>query len=306
VISHFRLISLVENFDALLIASEIRVLNWSITRWLIVLCVIRASLHCVNFPAAHDVFGLLVVSGIFILAWKKLGWRKQLRPFLLGVLLFWLASWIDWLDGLLGQQGFWGELADSADDLLLAVGFFFIALAFIRLMLERDRLETKLRQMAYEDELTGLGNRRSLFDHLDPLLKKSSGTLLYIDVDHFKSVNDQYGHDIGDFVLQECGRIFSLDGREQTYRMGGDEFVLLLDSSEQDFVTAQIARLHEGARGLSEKYGIALSIGSIIFSPASLPDVDTALQLADQQMYAAKRQSRQSVRKTGKPSNADE
>jgi len=266
--------------------------HWSIGFWLFLLIGVRALLHLLQVPGAHDAYGLIVIGAVLVFTWARLGMRKQLRPFFLGVTLFLLGSVLDWVDELLAQSNQWRPWLEATDDVLFASGFFLMALAFIRLMLERDRLEAKLYTQAYRDELTGLGNRRALFEQLEGLLQSASGTLLYVDVDHFKSVNDRFGHDVGDQVLKGCGQVLSAVAVAQGFRLGGDEFILLLGSEDSVEIDAHIVALHAGTRGLSEQYGIALSIGVTRFSPGSVPDPDTALKLADQQMYEAKRKSR--------------
>jgi diguanylate cyclase (GGDEF)-like protein len=270
--------------------------NWSIGFWLFLLLGLRALLHLLDVPGAHDSFGAIVICLVLFLAWRQLGVHRHLRPFFWGVALYLAGTLLDWADGLLGGLGTWGMFADVGDDLLLSVGFFLMALAFIRVMLERDRLEAKLYAQAYRDELTGLGNRRALFEQLESLLQSGSGTLLYVDVDHFKSVNDLHGHDVGDLVLKACGQALKAAEGGQAFRLGGDEFVLLLGSMEPSVVGSQISALHGGVRSLSEQYGIALSIGVTRFSPGSVPDPDSALKQADQQMYEAKRQNRRRPR----------
>lgn len=182
-------------------------LHWSIGFWLFLLLGLRALLHLLEVPGAHDAYGLIVIGTVLVFTWGRLGMRRQLRPFFLGVFLYLLGSVLDWADELLLQGSRWRGWLDATDDVLFASGFFLMALAFVRVMLERDRLESKLYAQAYRDELTGLGNRRALFEQLEGLLQSASGTLLYVDVDHFKSVNDLHGHDVGDLVLKACGQV---------------------------------------------------------------------------------------------------
>jgi diguanylate cyclase (GGDEF)-like protein len=271
-------------------------LHWSIGSWLLVLAGLWGAVHLLQVDSAHDAFALIVIVLVLVFTWSKLGLRRQLRPFFLGASLYLMSSLVDWTEAFLPQDNQWNTLLDRSDDIMRASGIFFMALAFIRLMLERDSFEAKLYSQAFRDELTGLGNRRALFEELEGLLQHASGTLLYIDVDHFKSVNDTHGHEAGDLVLKACGQVLSSADGCKAFRLGGDEFVLLLGSTEPPVVEAHIAALHAGTRGLSEQYGIALSIGVTRFSPGSVPDPDTALKQADQEMYVAKRQNRQSRR----------
>ncbi|MCR4267784.1 bifunctional diguanylate cyclase/phosphodiesterase [Nitratireductor sp. ZSWI3] len=95
--------------------------------------------------------------------------------------------------------------------------------------------ETKIQQLAFYDPLTGLPNRRLLFDHVGQELRKCSetnqrGALLFIDLDNFKTLNDTMGHDIGDAFLQQVAeRLRAAVGPDDTVaRIGGDEFVVVL------------------------------------------------------------------------------
>lgn len=100
--------------------------------------------------------------------------------------------------------------------------------------LHRLEAEQKIRKMAYEDALTGLPNRLALNEHVVRLLGESnrpSGAFIQIDLDHFKTINDALGHDIGDDVLRCIGRRLrhNLDGDTLVARIGGDEFAVVLN-----------------------------------------------------------------------------
>jgi PAS domain S-box-containing protein len=99
---------------------------------------------------------------------------------------------------------------------------------------ERRQMQTELEEMATHDFLTGLPNRRLLLDRFEiaaALAHRNKTTLaiMSLDVDHFKEINDTYGHDTGDQVLKEIGRRLSgiMRGSDTLARMGGDEFVAL-------------------------------------------------------------------------------
>jgi diguanylate cyclase (GGDEF)-like protein len=258
-------------------------INWSIARWLGLLIVIRVLMHVLQVPSSHDAFGLLLTTGILALAWSQLGTRGQLKPFLFGVVLYWVGNLFDWFDALLQHDVFWGRLVDTLDDIFFAGGFFFIGLAFIRVMQERDQLENKLYLQAFRDELTALGNRRALFASLQSKLEQAhNGTLLYIDVNHFKPVNDQFGHDVGDTVLKNCAVLLRHDEVE-AYRIGGDEFVVLLapgiDAEEW------IAQLNGRVAPLTAQYGVSFSVGTAHFDRDNTCTPDQLLACADQAMY---------------------
>ncbi len=95
--------------------------------------------------------------------------------------------------------------------------------------------ETKIRQLAYSDSLTGLANRTRFLEELQEQLNDSFdenrfGAVLFVNIDNFKSINDSFGHACGDDLLKEVGRRLSgkVAGPHVLARLGGDEFVILL------------------------------------------------------------------------------
>jgi diguanylate cyclase (GGDEF)-like protein/putative nucleotidyltransferase with HDIG domain len=157
-------------------------------------------------------------------------------------------------------------------------------------MLGRTRTEART------DALTGLGNRRQLMDDLDAALERSSrGVLTIFDLNGFKLYNDLYGHPAGDALLARLGAELAkhAQGRGAAYRMGGDEFCLLVHASHEpldEVVTAGAAAL--SARG--EGFSITAAFGSVEF-PAEAAYASEALRLADRRMYAEKNSTRGSA-----------
>ena len=275
-------------------------LYWHSIFWIGILIGIRGVISWVQIPGGHDFFGLLITCLLLCYAWFHLGFRSELRSFLLGVSLYLIAGALDWLDGIFNPDSFEGQLVNTLDDLFFAAGILFIGLAFIRVMLERDKLEQKLYQQAYLDELTELGNRRALFELLEIVLPSQSGTLLYIDVNLFKQVNDQFGHDRGDFVLRECAVLLKQCGG-LAYRLGGDEFVVLLSEENPTIICEQ---LQQSVQALSAEYGISFSIGIAPFTPNDYENPDALLAHADQEMYAAKQRFRSQKHFTSRTDSA--
>jgi diguanylate cyclase (GGDEF)-like protein/PAS domain S-box-containing protein len=135
----------------------------------------------------------------------------------------------------------------------------------------RKQMEIQVRQLAYFDALTQLPNRRMLDDRLTQAMaqsKRSSryGAIMFIDMDNFKPLNDQFGHDVGDLLLVEVARRLTRLIREMdtVARFGGDEFVVMLSELEEDKSEAisHIRIVAEKIMGtLSEAYEIALPEG---------------------------------------------
>tara|TARA_A100001391_G_scaffold146307_1_gene103834 strand:- start:84 stop:1907 length:1824 start_codon:yes stop_codon:yes gene_type:complete len=176
----------------------------------------------------------------------------------------------------------------------------------ISLALANLKLRDALRKMAMHDTLTGLSNRRN-FEHVMEKLRTGEGdaagrmSCLMLDVDHFKSFNDRFGHEAGDLVLSEVGKVLQKATREPefAFRYGGEEFVMLLPDfdSEQAAARAEDIRSRIAALNLrhdGERLGrITISIGV-----ASVPehcDLSQMVQAADAALYRAKEGGRDRV-----------
>ncbi|GKV70310.1 hypothetical protein NCCP2716_28080 [Sporosarcina sp. NCCP-2716] len=159
----------------------------------------------------------------------------------------------------------------------------------------------KLRKLADTDGLTGLRNRRSFHEHLTEAVRHSEESrqpvsLLLIDIDNFKLINDTYGHLVGDSVLQEMGRLLTEEAGTDNVaaRYGGEEFALVLPASGKSAAVA----LAERIRSLVEKAdwastAITVSIGAATSMPGS---TELALQEdADRALYASKNAGRNRV-----------
>jgi diguanylate cyclase (GGDEF)-like protein len=167
-----------------------------------------------------------------------------------------------------------------------------LALAFIRMSIALNQARSigHERVLARTDELTTLPNRRRLISEIQSYASRK-GSLLLLDLDGFKPVNDTYGHEIGDKVLQQVAQRFSraLPNNALLARLGGDEFGILVDGSQESVMEIALA-----LRGtLSYPFvidGHEVSIGVSI----GIADNDGAadlLQRADNAMYSAKRQA---------------
>lgn len=162
----------------------------------------------------------------------------------------------------------------------------------------QDRIG-KLSKEVQTDPLTGLLNRRALSSMLEVLrLESRAFSLVTLDIDHFKHVNDTFGHDVGDVVLVKLAGLMHVCSREGDYacRVGGEEFLILLPG-----VSLQAAaELAERLRATVEKTAIE-TVGSITISlgvahwSGSADDIADVLKAADEEMYLAKQQGRNRV-----------
>lgn len=164
---------------------------------------------------------------------------------------------------------------------------------------ERKNDETKMFQLAHYDQLTNLPNRVLFVERFQQMIKVKRRklryhTLMYLDLDHFKEVNDTLGHDMGDRLLKEAAeRILQcVRADDMVARMGGDEFTVILNNLDDQVITERIAQniLDKMAEpfNLDDKLiYISTSIGISVY-PNDGHEVDTLLKNADQAMYAAK------------------
>jgi diguanylate cyclase (GGDEF)-like protein/PAS domain S-box-containing protein len=172
--------------------------------------------------------------------------------------------------------------------------------AVLRDITERKRLENEVSQLAFFDTLTQLPNRRLFNDRLGQSLtraqrEKSSLALMFIDLDKFKPINDSYGHETGDWMLQTVARRIesSLRASDTAARVGGDEFLVLLPDLQSNDDALAVA---EKIRKALEQPVITLS-GVTLLASASIgiaiyPDhaktKEDLLRLGDRAMYEAK------------------
>ena len=167
----------------------------------------------------------------------------------------------------------------------------------------KDTQPVELAFMAFYDELTGLPNRKLFFSRLDDLAKtnRMDGkffSLLYIDLDGFKCINDEYTHKAGDWLLQQVAmRLRNCVKRNDTVaRMGGDEFsILLVEIDDMDVVANVAQRIVYNISAPffynNQQLNINASVGIALF-PQNASDSEELLERADQAMYKAKQLGR--------------
>ncbi|SFD68348.1 sensor domain-containing protein [Massilia yuzhufengensis] len=166
--------------------------------------------------------------------------------------------------------------------------------------IERKQLHAQMRFMAMHDELTRLPNRRLFDDRLDTALARAHRqheglSLLFIDLDRFKHVNDQYGHACGDILLQQVARRIAscLRDTDTLARMGGDEFVVLLENiSPPSDAALVMEKIHQALAapvelGEGRQLQISVSVGMAHY-PEHGDSRQQLVSHADKAMYAAK------------------
>ncbi len=198
-------------------------------------------------------------------------------------------------------------LEAGADDYLVKPFNYNELKARVSIGLRILNLETDLKQanslmeaMALHDSLTGLYNRRAIYKHLDAELNRASRenrplSLVMLDIDHFKLINDRYGHLSGDWVLNQVAEINRQGVRSYDWvgRWGGDEFLIILPGAASicatnisERILARLAAIHEPMADGSE-LSFTASIGIYTYLGGKV-EPDQLVQLADEALYQAK------------------
>ena len=172
---------------------------------------------------------------------------------------------------------------------------------------QRRAAEHRVEHLATHDPLTNLPNRRGLYEELNELIYRSkrykySSSVIYVDLDGFKHVNDHFGHEAGDRLLTQVSENFKGIVRQTDFvaRIGGDEFIVLI--TDIDGTTSLISKIEklllEASRPIEFK-GHSISVGAsigIAMYPDHGEDAETLLHRADQAMYQAKNQGKNTFR----------
>jgi diguanylate cyclase (GGDEF)-like protein/PAS domain S-box-containing protein len=187
------------------------------------------------------------------------------------------------------------------DELMLAGS----ATGIIRVILEHDTIQREMARQARTDPLTGLINRRAFLDEVARRIERLEreglpGTLLFVDLDNFKELNDYCGHETGDEALCITARLLRATVRptDLVARLGGDEFALWLDGADEFAASERAERLREdGPKALGHLAApagltLTMSIGIATRWPGRGEDLETTIRRADQAMYHVKRTGR--------------
>lgn len=229
---------------------------------------------------------LLVVVGVGYLSWLPLNLAMPIGAVQWAVISVWFSA------------------------IILLTLLLRVALAFIVLSMAKERRELEQRTEALTDALTGLPNRRALFEAADAFgqgrdLKGDAIAVLIFDLDHFKQTNDRFGHALGDRVLRLFATTASahLNGRSIVARLGGEEFAAILPGADPlDAACAGEAVRHAFAN--SAAFVDGLPVGATVSVGAASDvgvagDLDALFRRADAALYVAKRAGRDRVELLG-------
>jgi diguanylate cyclase (GGDEF)-like protein len=181
-----------------------------------------------------------------------------------------------------------------------------LAAMLATLAIHQRRMSQRMRMLALTDELTGVPNRRDVLRRLEDLLQREDEprcSVLIVDIDHFKSINDHHGHPIGDEVLKFIARELRTAVREPAFfgRLGGEEFLVVLPNTSLENACAAAERYREQimaidtTRWFPARRRITASIGVAMSKPGTCTSSEMLMR-ADDALYAAKRAGRNCVR----------
>jgi len=159
---------------------------------------------------------------------------------------------------------------------------------------------TVYKMESFIDELTQVYNRKYLDEILKELIKRKKLCLIELDIDHFKSINDTYGHPFGDEVLKKMASILKSKLRKDDLiiRMGGEEFLIILDTDELDKALIVAEKLRKAIEeGDFEKTKVTSSFGVCCMEINSKDDFEKLYSLVDEALYKAKQNGRNRVEK---------
>ena len=161
--------------------------------------------------------------------------------------------------------------------------------SFKKLIMNLNVYIKNLNDMAYIDALTGIGNRLALRRDYDSYLGHEV-TVVMVDLNDFKLINDTRGHEEGDRILQEIGKLLSeVFGKEHCYRYGGDEFLVIVPDLSVSEINEKLETLRQNKPVIEGTARVDFAVG---FVRAKLSDTDTLRNLisrADEKMYLVKR-----------------
>lgn len=275
--------------------------------------------YLVGYTAAHGmstVTGLLGVAYVTILsthlliATSLVGMSVEFAiPYCILLAIGSVAFWPEHWHMVLGAVGVAAPVAvqivrtNAAADRLFFYGqlaIICVAVTFTlyhliwKANLRMFRLAQEIEYRAYHDALTGLNNRSRWYEiatmrHQMMTRSVRPCSLLYVDLDRFKSINDRFGHDVGDQILQAVTKVLVRDTRDSDVlaRFGGEEFVVLLPDIDLPGAIACAQRLHQSIRGIDLlPHGVTVSIG--VAESLPIESLEQLINRADKALLQAK------------------
>jgi diguanylate cyclase (GGDEF)-like protein len=263
----------------------------------------RLAFGGVAWAIAQLITGILLFY-LRIAAEQRTRWLLAGSFLLMSCGLFWLAftAWYE-PEAILPTSG----TPTAPGPALLAFYAVTIASSFAFILMHKERADRETYELATTDSLTGVYNRRTFKELAEPQLSRSRRaklpvSLLMLDLDHFKRINDTYGHLAGDDVLRAFSILVRncLRKEDLLARYGGEEFVVLLPGSSQEAAAALGERIRDEVASKPfdanrHLVRVTVSVGVSSESSDTLPSLESMLGRADEALYAAKHQGRNRV-----------
>ncbi|PZP03554.1 MAG: GGDEF domain-containing protein [Pseudomonas protegens] len=276
--------------------------------WLI-LCVVPAFYQ--SMPVRVSVYSLLAAAyGVLTLLefWRS---RQQLEVAYMPAVVLTLLHTTYYIVRALIDQGVamdqalkgYGAGVPLFSFMLFESMLYVIGIAYVTLCMVKERVELRFKAAAFCDALTGIGNRRAFMVNGERMLiecqrRGSPMALLLCDLDHFKRLNDAYGHQTGDQVLVAFSQVLAetLSTKDVFARIGGEEFACLLAATDEQAAVTVAERVRQAFARLPllEPGLLSVSIG-VVSSETRGYDLPRLLSLADEALYDAKHQGRNRV-----------
>ena len=272
----------------------------------LVVCVLAvvAALHWMTLPYLPEgrllTIGGLAEIAIWLLLFSLLiaVHLRALPPAIYLLLTLGLAIWLvsqtaDLMDEFL-RQPLW--ISTFGEDTARVAGMLVVTLGVIALIRHSESTMHELQRLSFHDSLTGLGNRRMLH-RVTERFGEARYSLLLLDLDHFKSINDRFGHDVGDRVLQEIASLLHAryGDRGEVFRLGGEEFAVVIQPLSGGELEREADRLRREVRRLRDEpdAGVTVSVGAGTRNRAERPA--DLMRRVDQALYRAKDAGRNTV-----------
>jgi len=267
--------------------------NQSKLFWIILGFVLIGGVGYLDFRTSYEItLSLFYLIPIFLLTWY-IGQRIGIAASIISAII-WFAAQV-----LTGRS--FSHPAFYVWNFFIELSFFFIVVFLLAALRQAFDHEKELSQTDY---ITGAANSRLFYYLLQMEINRSRRykhpfTIVYLDIDNFKAVNDQFGHTIGDKVLRTVAQLAKVHIRKTDVlaRLGGDEFALLLPETNQEFTRVVLQNIHQVIGECMQKnnWPVTFSTGALTcISPPDSPD--EIIKMVDDLMYSVKHSGKDSVK----------
>jgi diguanylate cyclase (GGDEF)-like protein len=288
-------------------------------RWYLTFCLLAFSWFTLIMPSFTGRILVNVVSIVLVFGWiLQILWRRGIANWRLGEWILAVSLLVSVLAAL-GRAVLLQQMPALPADVsilsyhgpqshyLMVNLLCTVFIAFGLIVMTQDRLKSDLERLASYDALTGVLTRRVILNLLDKSLAKVARTgrplaVMMLDLDHFKRINDKYGHRMGDRVLADVISTVESALRKDTYigRYGGEEFLVLMPDTSYEQLQEVSDRIRHvvAASPISlqaESINCTISIGALIIDSRSVESLQDPVTLADKALYQAKVQGRNQV-----------